>query len=164
MKKIIFVLLLLIISILLLGCSTTKKENEKNYENDEKAPTSVVPESSEQEPSPSVPYHENDWCGIDWEKLEFPVDVSDMEWSQNHAPLSSKDDALILGQAILSEFQKNERCLNYNLCVIVHSTEDNIWRFDYAPKQESAPVHVGELMCVAVDGTTGKPIAAWVEE
>ena len=50
---------------------------------------------------------------------------------------------------------------------IVHSTEDNVWRFEYSIDQRNKAIdHLVDCGClyVAMDGKEGKVIKAWLEE
>ncbi len=143
------VLLIMMIVLLLGGCS---KNSNGDAPNDQRKDVSLT---------------EIEWCGIDWDQIEFPVDLSEIEGVYDAKPIETKENAIAIGTVIIEEFHKKGKALEYSLLSIVHSTEDNIWRFDYSVDQRNVDIDnlidYGGLH-VAIDGNTGKLIQVWVVE
>lgn len=114
-----------------------------------------------------INFAELKWAGINWDEIEFPVDLNEFENSIEHEPILTKEEALKVGQSIIESCWKSNKFLDYSLLTVVHSTEDNIWRFDYSIDQRDK-TNSTFLLCggfyVAIDGSNGEVIKAWVEE
>lgn len=114
-----------------------------------------------------VQFVEIEKCGIDWEQIEFSIDLSTMDVCIEEKPIETKNDALIIGESIIDKCHENNMFIDYTLLSIVFSIHDDIWRFDYSIDQRYK--HTDELedcgnLYVAVHGSDGKLIKAWIDE
>lgn len=110
---------------------------------------------------------EREWSGIEWEKIEFPVDEKKVEIPSSIKAISTKEEALAVGKGILENFWEDKQYTDYVLHAVIHSTKDNIWRFDYSIAQRDRAdgiYWVGGSLSVAVNGNNANLIKAWVEE
>ena len=140
MKKIIF--LLIILCLLVTGCENKMKQPE---------------------------FTEIEWAGIDWEQIEISIDTTEMEFDIDGRTIVSKEDAIEIGEIILEKFHEKNKFKTYVLLAVVHSTKDNIWRFEYAVDERDKNVEVeniifGDVGYVAVNGDNCEIIKAWIEE
>ena len=114
----------------------------------------------------SVDIVEIDLCGVEWAEIEFPVELSE-DVLKEIKPITTKESALDIAQFIIEQLHKEGRMLEDTLLAIVHSTEDNIWRFEYSIDQlnvDADKLIACGVFYVAIDGSKGELIAAWVEE
>ena len=114
-----------------------------------------------------VEFSEIESLGIDWDEIGLPVDPKEVILPANVNSISTKEDAIIIGQAIIENHWNNNRLLDHVLISVVHSTKDNIWFFEYSIDQRDK--NVEELMeCggfyVAIDGNTGEIVKAWLDD
>lgn len=146
MKRILVLILVTIFSLVcFLSCGNKKKERDM------------------EEPM----FTEIEWAGIEWEKIEFPVDPQEVKIPAGVEAISKKEEAINIGKAIIENFWKNDRYIGYELLAVVHSTNDNVWRFDYSIAQREktdGTYLLGDVFCVAIDGNHCNIIKAWVEE
>lgn len=124
--------------------------------------------NGEKENDMEVPkFTETEWSGIEWEKIEFPIDSKEVVIPKNVKAISTKEEAINIGKAIIKNFWENNKFTNYILLTVVHSTKDNVWRFDYSIDQRKNTDGT-YLLCggfyVAIDGSNCNVIKAWVEE
>jgi len=156
MKKIAAALLLA--TMLLSGCKvSTGSEGRPNE----------VPNTNEASNMEKVEFSEIESLGIDWDEIGLPVDPKEVILPANVNSISTKEDAIIIGQAIIENHWNNNRLLDHVLISVVHSTKDNIWFFEYSIDQRDK--NVEELMeCggfyVAIDGNTGEIVKAWLDD
>lgn len=102
----------------------------------------------------------------DYGKIEFPIEF-DADVLSLINPIDTDEEAKIVAIDILEERHKQRKWLDYTLVGILHSTEDNVWRFEYSLDQSDVPVdELVDCSCVyvVVDGNSGELIAAWAEE
>ena len=172
MKK-IFLTLLLVLVTLLVGCGNDIN-NPPNIEAD---PPNVEADPPNVEADPpndncqmelveNIYFKEVERYDINWERIQFPIQLNENEL-KHIKPINDIEIAIEVGQNILKERQKNGRDTDYSLIFILHSIEDNVWRFDYTIDQRNTPVE--ELifcggLYVIIDGVKGELIVAWVDE
>ena len=109
---------------------------------------------------------EQDWCGIEWDHIQFPIDLNDVIPKEKH-PIETGQIAIDMATTILERLHKDGRYPEYSLTSIVHSTEDNVWRFGYSIDQQDNDVdELIDCGClyIAFDGEDGQVIMAWLEE
>lgn len=151
MKKIVSMFLIIIL--LISGCGETSNDNTTN--------TSGVTDME------MIDFIEIEQAGIDWNEVEFPISSKEIAIPFNIKSIATKEDAIKIGKAIIENCWDNGKFLDFVLLTIVHSTEDNVWRFDYSIDQRNKKDGT-LLLCggfyVAIDGNNGKVIKAWVEE
>ena len=72
-----------------------------------------------------------------------------------------------VGTDIIEALHKDGKLSEYTLASIIHSTEDNVWRFEYSVDQRDVDmddlIDCGCLYAV-IDGNEGTFIKAWLEE
>lgn len=177
MRK-IFILILLIF--LLMGCSNVSHNNNSNsnvshnnnsnsntsHNNDSNSNVSHNNDSKNDEIIEDIYIGEIEWCGIDWNQIEFPINLNE-DVLKEIKPINTKQMAVDIGKKIIDHFHRDGKMPEYTLISIIHSTEDDIWRFDYSIDQRN--VDIDKLIdCgglnVAIDGKKGTLIKAWVEE
>lgn len=96
----------------------------------------------------------------DWDQVEFPVDLIEIDFSANANKIITKEDAIKFGEIILKTQQKNNYYLDYELRKIVHYSKENIWYFNYSLKQFIP----GSCLSIVIDGNNCDIIKAWVGE
>lgn len=152
MKKLIIFIIPLMIGIGLIGCDNMDTQDSSNAD--------IKKEE--------INFVERDYYEIDFDDIEFPVDLSDIVLPET--PIHTKEDAIKVGQMIIDERHRNGKSIDEELGSIVHSKQDNMWRFEYGPHElvstTSDNITVinfyDDALYVAVDGDTGKLIKAWV--
>lgn len=152
MKKLIIFIIPLMIGIGLIGCDNMDTQDSSNAD--------IKKEE--------INFVERDYYEIDFDDIEFPVDLSDIVLPET--PIHTKEDAIKVGQTIIDERHRNGKSIDEELQSIVHSKQDNMWRFEYGPHElvstTSDNITVinfyDDALYVAVDGDTGKLIKAWV--
>jgi len=114
-----------------------------------------------------IEFLEIEKAGIEWDKIEFPINPKEVEFSADIKSISSKEDAISIGEAIIENCWNNNKFTTYVLLKVVHSTEDNIWCFYYSIDQRDKDVD-DLIDCggfyVAIDGNDCNIIKAWVDE
>lgn len=110
-----------------------------------------------------IDFIEIDWCGIDWEQIEFPIDLSRIQFTENINLIETEQDAIKIAKSFIDKCHEANRFSNYILFSIVHSKKDNIWRFDYSTNRKDNNVFC-ECLYVAFDGNNGELLKAWIEE
>lgn len=143
MKKI--VLTIFVFLFLFVGCNNSLKNNNGDLAMQE------------------IDFIEIDWCGIDWEKIEFPIDFSDIKFMENIKTIENCQDAMKIAKSFIDQCHETGRFSNYVLFSVVHSKKDNIWRFDYSTSQKDSIIFC-ECLYVVFDGDNGELLKAWVEE
>ena len=113
--------MVLLISIGLTGCVNMHNENSSNIYNEDF----------------EVNFIEKDYYEIEFDKIEFPVDLSKMNFSKSETPIYTKQDALKKGNLIIKELQGDGKHINKNLLSIVHSKQNNMWCFYYSTDQRN---------------------------
>ncbi|MBQ3084050.1 MAG: hypothetical protein IJC46_01180 [Clostridia bacterium] len=78
--------------------------------------------------------------------------------------ITSRDDAVALGQAILAQYQQDGTLLTYELLAVVQSEDENTWRFEYGMNQEAEPNSAEKRYYITVNGEDGSLIAACFED
>ena len=114
-----------------------------------------------------VSFVEIEQSGIDWDQIEFSIDLSTIDFFAEVKTIETKQDALIIGNNIIETCHEKNMFLDYTLLSIVFFKQDNIWRFDYSIDQRDRDIEEIEdcgNLYVAVRGRDGKLIKAWVEE
>ena len=110
---------------------------------------------------------ETEWCGINWDQIEFLVDLSEIEFIEETKSIETRKDAIEVATTLIEKCHEIGKFSSYTLLSITHSTKDNVWRFDYSIDQRNKDnenlVDCGCLY-VAIDGNEGKLIKAWIEE
>lgn len=146
-KKLILVLLMA--ELFLVGCGNnteTLTDDKQNY----KLNTNQVSSME------NIEFTEIELLDIDWDKIEFPVNSREIEIPANVKSISTREDALCIGTAIIENCRSNHKFSDYVLVATVHSTSDNIWCFDYSIDQHDKDVN-DLIDCggfhVAIDGS-----------
>ncbi len=143
-----FMCYMLVLFVLVSGCG--KKETEEAY--------------SEMD---GVRVIEIGSCEVDWENIEFPVDLEGIEELKEIRTVSSTKEAIRIGENIIAHLHKRGKYSEFSLIGVVHSTSDDVWRFNYSVDQRNAPIGdvvLSYCLSVAISGKDGKLIKAWVEE
>ncbi len=111
---------------------------------------------------PNIEIQETEKYDIDWDQLEFPVDLN-LDFLHTIKPLKTNDDAKNIAYTLLEKCHEEGMPTTYKfLTGIVHSTSDNIWVFQYTTDMD---IWVeSETFHVAIDGNECTLIKAWVEE
>lgn len=105
-------------------------------------------------------------CGIEWEKIQFPIDLNEDALKQIK-PLKTNQGAAEVAKNIIEELHRAGKLSEYILTSITHSTEDDVWCFEYSINQQNEDVDNlidGGSLYVAIDGNKGALIKAWIEE
>ncbi len=168
MKKIILVLAIVtLFTIVFCGCG-----NNTDSPTDVNTTKEVITSEKIEEPTESdyknrtVPVFEVDKYNIDYERIEFPIEFED-DVLELIKPVKTDEEAKSVAIDILEERHKQGGWLDDTLVGVLHSTEDNVWRFEYSLDQSDVPVdELVECSCayVVIDGNSGELIAAWAEE
>lgn len=82
-------------------------------------------------------------------------------------PIETNQIATEVATSIIEKLHEKGKFSEYTLISIVHSTEDNVWRFEYSIDQRNKAIdHLVDCGClyVAMDGKEGRVIKAWLEE
>ena len=151
MRKIFLILIVLSVMISFNGCFDAENEEEKMGD-------AVMKE---------VKFIEIEQCGIDWKQIEFSIDLSTMDFWTEAKSVETRQDALMIGKTLIEKCHENNMFINYTLLSIVYSRQDDIWRFDYSIDQRHKTIEEREdcgNLYVAVQGSNGKLIKAWIEE
>ena len=105
-------------------------------------------------------------CGIEWDQIQFPIDLNGDVLKQIE-PMETNQIAVEIAEIIIEELHREGKLSEYMLISITHSTEDNVWCFEYSIDQRNEDVDnlidCGSLY-VAIDGNKGALIKAWLEE
>lgn len=105
-----------------------------------------------------------------WKDREITLvlnDYSDLAAVRTIERIDNAQQAGVIGQEILVEQKQKGWYTEFVLKSIVHSAQDNIWRFVYGIEAGDLPpdtYYVGERVHVVIDGNTGAFIKAWMEE
>lgn len=143
MRKILSLVLLLI---LLVGCSNVSNSNNPG-END-------------------IQIKEIERCNIEWNQIQLPIDFDESVLKEIE-PIDTKQTAIDIGTNIIEELHRDGKLSEYTLISITHSTEDNVWCFEYSIDQRNADIdNIVDCGCLyaAIDGNEGALIKAWLEE
>ena len=114
----------------------------------------------------SVPVVEVDKYNKDYQKVEFPIELND-DILELIKPVKTDEEAKAIAIAIIDELHNQGRWIDDTLVSVLHSTEDNVWRFKYSLNQSDVPIdELVDCSCsyVVIDGNSGELIAAWIEE
>jgi len=103
---------------------------------------------------------EREHYSVNWDYIEFPVDL-DEDILKEIKPIHSNKTAIDVGKNIIEKRHEKGSLSEYVLIAIVHSLEDNVWRFEYNMDDDS--ILCGSFF-VVVDGNKGTLIIAWIEE
>lgn len=147
MRKITFLILLIF---LLVGCS--------NISN-----SSIPRENDIME---DIYITEIDRFNIEWDQIPFPIDLNE-EVLQEIESIGTNKNAVDIGTNIIEAFHRDGKLSEYTLIAITHSTEDNVWCFEYSIDQRNKNIdNLIDCGClyVAIDGNKGTLIKAWLEE
>ncbi len=99
-------------------------------------------------------------------QIQFHIDLNDSAL-EVIKPINTNQAAIDVGTSIIEGLHRDGRLSEYTLLSATHSTEDNVWYFEYALDQRNTDIdHLidGSCLYVAVDGNKGKFIQAWLEE
>ena len=105
-------------------------------------------------------------CSIDWNQIQFPVNL-DEDILKKIKPIDTNQIAIDIGTNMIEELHGDRKLSEYALVSITHSTEDNVWCFEYSIDQRSVDVdNLIDCGClyIAIDGNKGELIKAWIEE
>jgi hypothetical protein len=147
MRKILPLLLLLF---LLVGCSNVSNCNNPK-END------IMQD---------IYFTEIDWCSIEWNQIQCSIDLNE-DVLKEIEPIDTHRIAVDIGTKIIEELHRDGKLSEYTLISITHSTEDNVWCFEYSIDQQNVDIdNLIDCGClyVAIDGNNGVLIKAWLEE
>ncbi len=109
---------------------------------------------------------EIDRFDIEWDQIQFPMDF-DEDLLKEIEPIGTNQKAVDIGTSIIEALHREGKLSEYTLISITHSTEDNVWCFEYSIDQRNVDVDNlmdGGCLHVAIDGTEGTLIKAWLEE
>lgn len=173
-KNILLVLLMIIL--LLSSCIGCEKSSDKDNLN---GSTTAVDESSASDTNATqsdksdreylketVSVVEVDKYSVDYEKIEFPIEF-EADVLELVKPVKTDEEAKSVAIDILEKCHEQGKWLDDTLVGILHSTEDNVWRFEYSLDQSDVPIDElvdGSVSYVVIDGNSGELIAAWAEE
>ncbi len=143
MKKTVVIISLFLL--LFAGCNISSNNNNSNLA------------------AQKINFIEIDWCGVDWEQIEFPIDPSGIQFIENINVIETEQDAIKIAKSFIDKCHEAERFSNYILSSIVHSKKDNIWRFDYSTNQKDNNMFC-ECLYVAFDGNNGELLKVWIDE
>ena len=150
MRKITFLIFLIFLIFLLVGCSNISK-------------SSIPKENDIME---DIYITEIDRFNIEWDQIPFSINLNE-EVSQEIELISTNKNAVDIGTNIIEKLHKDGKFSEYTLIAITHSTEDNVWCFEYAIDQRNknidSLIDCGGLY-IAIDGNEGTLIKAWLEE
>ena len=147
MRKILPLMLFLLFFV---GCSNTANSNRLN-END------IMKD---------IYFTETERCGVEWDQIQFTIDL-DKEILEEIKPIETKQYAIEIAKTIIEGLHRKGKFSEYTLVSVIHSTEDNIWRFEYSIDQQDEDVdNLVDCGClyVAIDGNKGELIKTWLEE
>ena len=149
MKKIALFILFLSL-FLLVGCSNTSNGSTPR----------------KNEVMGNIQIMETNRFNVEQEEIQVPVDF-DEEVLKKIEPIVTNQDAVDVGTNIIEALHKDGKLSEYTLASIIHSTEDNVWCFEYSIDQRD--VDMDDLIdcgCLyaAIDGNEGTFIKAWLEE
>ena len=144
------ILSLILYMFLLVGCSNVANRNN----------------ISENDIMEDVYITEIEWCSIAWNQIQFPIDLGE-DVMKGVASIDTNQMAVDVGKNIIEELHRNGKLSEYTLISVTHSTEDNMWCFEYSMDQRN--MDLGSLidcggLYVAVDGNTGTLVKAWLDE
>ena len=109
---------------------------------------------------------EIDRFNMEWDQVQFSINFSEMVLKEIE-PIGTNDAALKIGTSIIEAIHKDGKLLEYTLISITHSTEDNMWCFEYSIDQQNIDIDnlidCGSLY-VVIDGNKGALVKAWLEE
>ncbi len=142
MKKIVPLLLLLF---LLVGCGRPLNKNEM---------------------AGNVKITEIDRFPIEQEPIQCAVELKE-EVLQKIEPIVTNQNAVAVGTHIIEALHSGGKLPAYTLASITHSTENNVWCFEYAINQPNVDadnlIDCGGLY-VTIDGNKRTLLNAWIEE
>ena len=147
MRKILPLIFLLF---LLFGCSNASNSNNPK----------------EKDIMEDIYITEIEWCNVEWEQIQFPIDLN-KDVLKGIEPIDTHQIAIDIGTNIIEELHKDGKLSEYTLISIIHSTEDNVWCFEYSIDQRN--VNIDNLidcgcLYIAIDGNKGSLIKAWLDE
>ena len=106
---------------------------------------------------------ETEWCDIEWDQLEFLIDLEE-DVLEEIKPIETREDAIAVGTKIIKKIQQKGRYPGYELVSVCHYTEDNVWLFEYAVNANIKNAIDNGGLLIAVNGTEGRLIKAWCTE
>ena len=168
MKKLILVLAILtFFTIVSCGCGKNTDSSTEVNTIKEVLTSEETKEPTESEyKNATVSVFEVDKYNIDYEKIEFPIEF-EADVLELIKPVKTDEEAKSVAIDILENRHKQGKWLEDTLVGVLHSTEDNVWRFEYSLDQSDVPVdEIVLCSCayVVIDGNSGELIAAWAEE
>ena len=147
MKRILSLMLLLIV---FTGCSNAQNSDRPNGDD-------IMGD---------VCITEIEWCGTEWEQIQFPIDLNE-DVLEEIKPIETDRSAIEVAAAIIEKLHERREFSDYTLISVIHSTEDDVWRFEYSIDQRNMDaddlIDCGCLY-VAIDGAEGELIKAWLEK
>ena len=161
MRKIFLVMLILSLLLITAGCGNELSDDTFNVvtTNDTDVNDATIITGD-------LNIYETDWCDIDLNPM-FPVDVESRKVLDEIKPINTNEMAIEVGTSIIVNLHEQGSFPDFVLVGIVHSTEDNVWRFEYSIDYRAsinAALTFCECFYVAVDGNDGSIIQAWIEE
>ena len=174
MREIMFLILLMLLVFLFVGCSNISNSNIPS-ENDNISNSSIPSENdnisnssipSENDIMEDIRITEIDQFNIEWDQIPFSVDFNE-EVLREIELIDTNKNAVKIGTNIIEEIHRDGKLSEYTLIAITHSTEDNVWCFEYSIDQRNNNIdNIIDCGClyVAIDGNKGTLIKAWIEE
>lgn len=148
MKKTLLVTSLFLMLIIFAGCGNHGKENGVDISHD-------------------IPITEIERYSMENGNIQHPVDLREIHFTETRKPIKANRNAMDAAASVIEKCHEQGRFSDYTLMSIVHSTEDNVWCFEYAIDQRNTDaadlVDCGGFY-VAMDGNDGTLIQAWIEE
>lgn len=113
----------------------------------------------------NIPIYETEKYIIPWDSIQFPLNPTMTNLIAKFEPIRTNEYAKYVGETIIEIWHQSGFCSDYVLVSILHSIEDNYWRFEYSLNQYDAKdlIDCG-VIYVVINGNDGSTITAWAEE
>lgn len=110
---------------------------------------------------------ETERCYVEWDKIQYPVNLDTKVIQEELKPVENDKIAIEIATTIIDTLHEKGKFREYTLISIIHSTEDDVWLFEYSINQKNTSVDdLVDCGClyVAINGNDGELIKSWVEE